>query len=161
MEQLAARGTELRNWLGWSVFGREIFLSKTMTFHDVTTILNERKHLKMLTRSDPDANFRPNRVTWPRRFTPCTTSRLVVPKNIPQMLVPLAVMECRNLCLWVFLLEFSCMETDSDWAKFCQQRKLSLNIGSADTLQLFLYCKIRTQSSGYPRCSIKTSALHS
>jgi hypothetical protein len=53
--QLEARGTKERAWLGWPFFGREIFILKTMMFGEVTTVLNERKHLKMVIRSVPDA----------------------------------------------------------------------------------------------------------
>ncbi len=55
LRQLAARGTKERARLGRSLFGRENLILKTMTFHDVTTILNERKHLKMVIRSIPDS----------------------------------------------------------------------------------------------------------
>jgi hypothetical protein len=41
--------------LGWPVFGREIFTLKTMMFREITTVLNERKHLKMVIMSVPDA----------------------------------------------------------------------------------------------------------
>jgi hypothetical protein len=37
------------------LFCREIFILKTMMFREVTTVLNERKHLKMVIRSVPDA----------------------------------------------------------------------------------------------------------
>jgi hypothetical protein len=53
--QLAARGTKERARLGWPVFGRENFILKTMMFRDVMTVLNERKHLKMVIRSVLDA----------------------------------------------------------------------------------------------------------
>ncbi len=33
--------------LRWSFFGRENFIMKSMIFRDVTTVLNERKHLNM------------------------------------------------------------------------------------------------------------------
>jgi hypothetical protein len=36
------------------------------------------------------SKFRQNQEAGPRRFTPCTTSQLVVPLNMFQMLVPLA-----------------------------------------------------------------------
>ncbi len=39
-------GTKERNWLGWSVFGRENFILKTMTFRSITTVLNEKNTLK-------------------------------------------------------------------------------------------------------------------
>ena len=55
LTQLEARGTKERARLGRSFFGRENFILKTMTFHDVTTVLNERKHLKMVIRSIPDS----------------------------------------------------------------------------------------------------------
>ncbi len=55
MSQLAARGTKERARLGWPFFGLEIFTLKIMKFHDVTTVLNERKHLKMLIRSVPES----------------------------------------------------------------------------------------------------------
>ena len=38
-----------------AVFGLEILVLKTMMFRDLTTVLNERKHLKMLIRSVPDS----------------------------------------------------------------------------------------------------------
>ncbi len=38
--------------LGGSFFGRENFIFKTMMFRDVTTVVNERKHFKMVSRSD-------------------------------------------------------------------------------------------------------------
>ncbi len=50
-----ARGTEERARLGWPFFGREIFILKTMMFREVTTVLNEGKHLKMVIRSVPDS----------------------------------------------------------------------------------------------------------
>jgi hypothetical protein len=53
--QLAARGTKERAQLGWPFFGREMFILKTMMFHAVTTVLNERAHLKMVIRSVPDS----------------------------------------------------------------------------------------------------------
>ncbi len=53
--QLAAWGTKERNRLGWPVFGRENFILKTMTFHDVIAVFNESKHLKMVIRSIPDS----------------------------------------------------------------------------------------------------------
>ncbi len=53
--QLAARGTKERARLRWPFFGREKFILKTMMFRDVTTVLNERKHLKMVIRSDSDS----------------------------------------------------------------------------------------------------------
>ncbi len=53
--QLAARGTKERARLGWPIFGRENFILKTMMFRGVTTVLSERKHLKMVTRSVPDS----------------------------------------------------------------------------------------------------------
>jgi hypothetical protein len=36
------------------IFGRENFTLKTMMFCDVTTVFNERKHIKMVIRSAPD-----------------------------------------------------------------------------------------------------------
>ncbi len=55
--QLAARarGTKERARLGWPFFVREKNILKTMMFRDVTTDLNERKHLKMVIRSVPDS----------------------------------------------------------------------------------------------------------
>ncbi len=53
--QLAARGTKQH------VLSDDCFLAgaknilKTMMFHDVATVLNERKHLQMVTRSVPDS----------------------------------------------------------------------------------------------------------
>ncbi len=38
-----------------AILGRDFFILKTMMFHEVTTVLNERKHLKMVIRSVPDA----------------------------------------------------------------------------------------------------------
>ncbi len=35
-------------------FGRENFILKTMMFREVTTVLNERKQLKIVARSMPD-----------------------------------------------------------------------------------------------------------
>jgi hypothetical protein len=35
--------------------GLEIFILKTMMFREVTTVLNERKHLEMVIRSVPDS----------------------------------------------------------------------------------------------------------
>ncbi len=45
----------MRAWLGWPFFYREIFILKIMMFREVTTVLNERKYLEMVIRSDPDA----------------------------------------------------------------------------------------------------------
>ncbi len=53
--QLAARGTKERARLGWPFFGRENFILKTMMFREVTTVLNEIKHLKIVIRSVPDS----------------------------------------------------------------------------------------------------------
>ncbi len=57
--QLAAQGhgTKKRARLGLPIFGRENFILKTMMFRGpgVTTVLNERKHLKMVIRSVPDS----------------------------------------------------------------------------------------------------------
>ncbi len=52
--QLVTRGTKESARLGWP-FLAGIFILKTMMFHEVTTVLNERKHLKMVIRSAPDA----------------------------------------------------------------------------------------------------------
>jgi hypothetical protein len=52
--QLAARDTKERARLGWPFFCRKKIL-KTMIFRDVRTALNERKHLKGVTRSAPDS----------------------------------------------------------------------------------------------------------
>ncbi len=71
-----ALGTKERARLGWPLFCRKIFILKTIMFHEVTTVLNERKHLKMVIRSVPDSvslNFRPNRVARPHCFTPHRT----------------------------------------------------------------------------------------
>jgi hypothetical protein len=53
--QLAARGTKERARLGWPFFCREKIILKTIMFRDVRTVLNERKHLKMVIRSVPDS----------------------------------------------------------------------------------------------------------
>ncbi len=53
--QLVARGTKERARLGWPFFGLESFILKTMLFRDITTVLNERKHLKMVIWSVPDS----------------------------------------------------------------------------------------------------------
>ncbi len=53
--QLEAQGTKQRAWLGWQFFMPEKNILKTMMFRDVTTVLNERKHLKMVIRSVPDS----------------------------------------------------------------------------------------------------------
>ncbi len=53
LHQLAARGTKGRARLGWPFFGREIFILKTMMIREVTTVLNDRTHLKMVIRSVP------------------------------------------------------------------------------------------------------------
>jgi hypothetical protein len=53
--QLAGRGTEERTRLGWPFFVLKIFILKTMMLRDVTRLLNERKHLKMVIRSVPDS----------------------------------------------------------------------------------------------------------
>ena len=64
--QLEARGTKERAWLGWPFFGREIFILKTMLFRDITTVLNERKHLKMVIWSVPDSvSLILGRTEWP------------------------------------------------------------------------------------------------
>jgi hypothetical protein len=52
---LEARGTNERARLEWPVFGREKLILKTMMFRDVTTVLTERKHLKMVIRSVLDS----------------------------------------------------------------------------------------------------------
>ncbi len=44
--QLAARGTKERARLGRSFFCRENFILKTVTFHDVTTILTKENTSK-------------------------------------------------------------------------------------------------------------------
>ncbi len=49
-----ARGTKERARLGWPFFVRKKYILKTMMFRDVTTVFNERKHLKMVIRSVPD-----------------------------------------------------------------------------------------------------------
>jgi hypothetical protein len=54
-KQLAALGNKQRARLGWPFFGREIFTLKTMLFRDILTVLNERKHLKMVIWSVPDS----------------------------------------------------------------------------------------------------------
>jgi hypothetical protein len=36
-------------------FAGKKYILKTMPFHDVTTVLNERKHLEMVIRSVPDS----------------------------------------------------------------------------------------------------------
>jgi hypothetical protein len=53
--QLAAGGTKELARLRWPFFGRNFFILKIVMFHDLTTVLNERKHLKMLIRSVPDS----------------------------------------------------------------------------------------------------------
>jgi hypothetical protein len=53
--QLAARGTKEHTRLRWPFFGLEIFILKTMMFHAVSTVLNERAHFKMVIRSVPDS----------------------------------------------------------------------------------------------------------
>ncbi len=53
--QLAARGTKERALLGWLFFLPEFFILKTIMFREVTTVLNERKHLEMVIRSVPDS----------------------------------------------------------------------------------------------------------
>jgi hypothetical protein len=50
---LEARGTKERAQLGLPFFSLEIFILKIMMFRDLTTVLNERKHLKMIIRSVP------------------------------------------------------------------------------------------------------------
>ncbi len=66
MPQLAARGTKERARLGWPFFGRENFILKIMMFREVTTVLNERKHLKMVIRSVPDSvSLILGRTEWP------------------------------------------------------------------------------------------------
>ncbi len=53
--QLAGRGTEERTPTQKAVFWQEKNILKTMIFREVTTVLNERKHLKMAIRSVPDS----------------------------------------------------------------------------------------------------------
>jgi hypothetical protein len=53
--QLEARGTKERARLGWPFFGLENFILKIMMFRDVTTVLNETKHLEMVIRTVPDS----------------------------------------------------------------------------------------------------------
>ncbi len=53
--QLAAQGTTEHALLRWQFFGREIFILKTMMFHDITTVFNEGKHLKMVIRAVPES----------------------------------------------------------------------------------------------------------
>jgi hypothetical protein len=55
LSQLAARGTKERARLGWPCFGQEFYILKTVMFREVTTALNERKHLKLEIRSVPDS----------------------------------------------------------------------------------------------------------
>ncbi len=85
-------GTKEHALLGWLFFGREIFILKTMMFcGGVMTVFKQRKHLKMVIESLPDSvSLMPNRVAGPRCFTPCTTTKVVVPLHMFQMLVPLA-----------------------------------------------------------------------
>ncbi len=54
-QQLAARGTKERARLGWPFLVREKNILKNMMIRDVTTVLYERKHLKMVIRSVPDS----------------------------------------------------------------------------------------------------------
>jgi hypothetical protein len=53
--QLSGQGTKERTQTRMTVFGREKNILKTMMFRDVATVLNERTHLKMVTRSVPDS----------------------------------------------------------------------------------------------------------
>jgi hypothetical protein len=53
-----------------AVFQQEFLILKTMMFGDVMTVLNERKHLKMVINSVLD--FRLNQVPGPNIFTPHT-----------------------------------------------------------------------------------------
>ncbi len=53
--QLEALDSKSHALLRWLLFDREKCIFKTMMFRDVTTILNERTHLKMVTRSVPDS----------------------------------------------------------------------------------------------------------
>jgi hypothetical protein len=72
-----------------AIFWRGKNILKTKIFCDVTTLLNERKHLKILIKSVPDpfSPFRLNRSTWPDYFTPCTLTFVKVAQNLFQMLV--------------------------------------------------------------------------
>ncbi len=55
--QVAAGGTRYLRacTTRMAVFWPENFILKTMMFRDLTTVLNERKHLKMVIRSVPDS----------------------------------------------------------------------------------------------------------
>ncbi len=53
--QLAAWGTKEHALLGWKFFSLEKNILKTMMFSDVTIVLNNRKHLKMVIWSVPDS----------------------------------------------------------------------------------------------------------
>jgi hypothetical protein len=64
--QLAGRGTEERTPTRMVLFWPDIFILKNMTFCEVTTVLNERKHLKMVIRSVPDSvSLILGRTEWP------------------------------------------------------------------------------------------------
>ncbi len=104
-----------------AVFWPGIFILKTIMFCEVTTALNERKHLKMVIRSVPGSfSLILGLTKWlglalAHCFTQCTTSWLVVPKNVFQMLMPLAgtyldIHVCnqeignRHVCIWMYMV---------------------------------------------------------
>ncbi len=80
--KLEARDSKVHTWLGVDLlfFAGKKFNLKLWCFCNVTTILNERKHLKMIIRSAPDSfSSRQNQVTGPLRFTLHNISRLILP----------------------------------------------------------------------------------
>jgi hypothetical protein len=63
---LEAQGTIERALLGWLFFGRGKNIMKTVMFRDMTTVLNESKHLEMVIRSVPDSvSLILGRTAWP------------------------------------------------------------------------------------------------
>ncbi len=81
--------------LRWSFFGLQKFILKTMIFRDVTTVLNERKHLQMVIRSVPDSvlvcksYLRPSRRLGPDCFIQHNSISIELTSNTLQMLVQL------------------------------------------------------------------------
>ena len=54
-------------------------------------------------------------MTRPRRFTPCTTTKVVVPMNIPQILVPLGAMDCKDLLSLKLLQNDTVLQAMNTW----------------------------------------------
>ncbi len=77
---------------------------KTIRDCDFTTVLNERKHLKMVIRSVNDTFslfFRANRMIGPDSFTPCTITFVKVAHDLFEMLAAPTASKYWTLKVWV------------------------------------------------------------